>query len=134
MGRRAMSRDWRPWSLRTWEERDDLEKVELVFDMLTGGRIPEGVHLGNQPKLSKDEAWSAVWFLQEVARILPDTIDRCDECNNLYEADYSDPGYIDDTDDTLWKQTNFTKDQIKAHAHMHFCSWGCFRRRVCRAG
>jgi hypothetical protein len=113
---------------RAWEieEADtDLDVVERVFDMLIGKELPEGVCLEHQPNLTEEEAFSVVWFLQEVSRVLPDTIDRCNYCGLLYNAECTSPGYIDDTDDWFWKETEFTEDEIKSVAHQHFCSWGC---------
>ncbi len=103
---------------------DDLAEVQQVYDMLTG-KLPEGVRLQHPPELPGNEAWAVIWFLQEVSRVLPDTIDRCDYCGNLYDGGETSPGYIDDTDDWFWEETTFTEQQVKSVASEHFCSWQC---------
>lgn len=65
----------------------DLELVEELYDFLTG-ECPDCIHLarGHQPKLSQKKAFAIIWYLQEHLRVLPDNIERCDNCGNLYDS------------------------------------------------
>ena len=47
------------------QEQDELEKIEELMDMLTGDQLPEGMNIKCQPQLSRRQASSVVWFLQE---------------------------------------------------------------------
>ncbi len=38
-------------------------------------------------KLTPKKAFSIIWYLQEHFSILPDTIERCDVCNNLFDSE-----------------------------------------------
>ena len=63
------------------------DKVNELFKYLTDEEIPEGVVVNSRPKLSPNKAWSLIWFLQEVTRCLPDYIERCDVCGQLYDSE-----------------------------------------------
>ncbi|KKL03962.1 hypothetical protein LCGC14_2620850 [marine sediment metagenome] len=63
-----------------------VEKVNELFEFLTDEKIPEGVCIKSRPKLSPNKAWSLIWFLQEVTHCLPDHIERCDVCGELYDS------------------------------------------------
>ena len=64
-----------------------LDEVRELFEMLTGGQLPDGMHLTEQPQLSAKAAFGVVYFLQEHLRLLPDTIELCAECEQVYESD-----------------------------------------------
>ena len=63
------------------------DKVNELFKFLTDEEIPDGVVMKSRPKLSSNKAWSLIWFLQEVTRCLPDHIERCDACGDLYDSE-----------------------------------------------
>ena len=63
------------------------DKVDELFKYLTDEQIPTGVMVRSRPTLSSNKAWNLIWFLQEVTRCLPDTIERCDICGELYDSD-----------------------------------------------
>lgn len=63
------------------------DKVTELYEYLTDEKIPEGIHVGSRPKLSKNKAWSLIWFLQEVTHCLPGHIEKCDVCGELYDTD-----------------------------------------------
>lgn len=66
---------------------DDLNKVNELYEYLTGGKMPDGVTC-KMPKLSNSVAFDVIWFLQEVTCCLPDNIEQCRECECLFNSDY----------------------------------------------
>lgn len=68
-------------------ELSDLEWVEELFEFLQGD-VPEEKTLapGHRVKLTADQAYSIIWFLQERFPLLPDQIEKCDTCDNLYDS------------------------------------------------
>ncbi len=80
----------------------DLEVCEQVFAFLRGV-VPDGHRIDpdHVPKLTADQAWTVLHFIQELHRQLPDHIERCDRCEELYDANsaggflgYGDPPYL----------------------------------------
>ena len=69
---------------RKW---DDLEWLEEFYKFLQGD-IPEGMRLirGHKPKMSEKKAFAIIWYLQEHFPILPDHIERCDNCGDLFNS------------------------------------------------
>jgi len=69
------------------ESWDDLQWVEEFFGFLKG-RTPDNINLrrGHIPKMSEKKAFSIIWYLQGHFRILPDNIEKCSNCLELYDA------------------------------------------------
>ena len=65
----------------------DLEWIEEFYEFLQG-EIPENISLlrGYRPKMTAKKAFTIIWYLQEHLSILPDTIEKCDVCNGLYDS------------------------------------------------
>jgi len=63
------------------------DKVNELYEFLADGKLPNGVVIKSCPKLSRNKAWNVIWFLQEVTRCLPDHIEKCDVCGELYDSD-----------------------------------------------
>jgi len=65
----------------------DLELVEEFYEFLQG-KIPESIisTRGYSPKMTQKKAFTIIWYLQEHFSILPDSIERCDNCGGLYDA------------------------------------------------
>ncbi len=65
----------------------DLYWIEEFYNFLQG-EVPEELSItrGHQPKLSEKKANHVIWYLQEHLKILPDNIDRCDNCGNLFDS------------------------------------------------
>lgn len=83
------------------EERDDLETTEDLFSLLQG-TLPKGYEIPDDhiPKLSADQAWTVIWYLQGLYWQPGDAIDRCEVCGDLYDSgcegdslDYGEPPY-----------------------------------------
>ena len=64
-----------------------LEQVQSLMDMLTGEPIDEKImHLAHQPKLTRKEAFSMVYYLQEEMHLIPDRFEMCSKCEVLYDS------------------------------------------------
>lgn len=76
---------------------NDMERIEKFFSFLQGD-VPPHVQMSDDttPKLTPDQAWSVIWFLQEVCHVLPVKFQRCDCCGDLYDSyrggDYNEAG------------------------------------------
>lgn len=65
----------------------DLEKVDEFYRFLMG-ELPGSIHLPkvHKPKLTSKKAFAIIWYLQEHFSILPDSIEKCDNCESLYDS------------------------------------------------
>lgn len=77
---------------RNW---DDEEWITEFYGFLQG-ELPNGIRLGKKGtlKLTPDQAFSIIWYLQEHFPILPDNIDKCSVCDRLYDS-YSEGWYCE---------------------------------------
>ncbi len=64
----------------------ELDRVIEIYEYLAGGDMPGGVTCW-QPKMSRKHAFDVIWFLQEVTHCLPDHIEKCKGCDNLFDTD-----------------------------------------------
>ena len=104
----------------------ELEQIQAFMDMLTGESLPDGMIMARQPHLSRQEAFSVVWFLQEHLRVLPDHYEICHVCAELFDARRG--GYsVDGTDnpDEWHQDIGVTKEMLKQHDGAMFCSEQC---------
>lgn len=62
----------------------DLEWINEFYDFLQG-EIPKTILIKNPVKLNPEEAYSIIWYLQEHFSLLPDHIEKCDNCNQLFD-------------------------------------------------
>ena len=76
--------------LKNNSNRDDsdLDKVDEFYRFLTGEITPESLSFirGHAPKMTEKKAFTIIWYLQEYLAILPDNIERCSECGDLYNC------------------------------------------------
>lgn len=70
------------------------DKMQVLYEYLLGEELPESVHC-KMPKLSHGQAFSVIWFLQEIMRCLPDNIEQCQSCKELFDTD-SEGYHLDD--------------------------------------
>jgi len=75
------------------QEWTDLEWMDEFYKFLQG-EVPEKISIGrgHQPKLSDKKANTIIWYLQEHMRVLPDNIEKCDNCKELFDS-YSEGIY-----------------------------------------
>ncbi len=57
---------------------DACEKVRRFYEYLKGEF---------RPKLSQNKAFGLIYYLQETMQCLPDTIEKCDVCGDLFNTD-----------------------------------------------
>lgn len=71
-------------------EKTDRDRVEELFLFLKG-EIPDGVTIGPEsvPKLTDKQAWTVVWYLGNQYWAVPDTIERCGVCGEIYDTEES---------------------------------------------
>lgn len=91
------------------------EAVEMFFDFLQGLDCPERLTIKHQPHLTAEEAFSVIYYLQEIMEILPDNYEMCRECGSIYDADWEGAAISEDTtvinEDGEEVPGNFTADQ-----------------------
>ncbi len=107
-------------------EKIGLEQIEEFMDMLTGGELPEGILMPRQPQLSRGEAFSVIWFLQEHLRVLDDSIEMCGVCEELF--DYHCGGFIvdgSDEPDDWHRDIGVTSEMLEKNDGYKFCSSEC---------
>jgi hypothetical protein len=80
----------------------DLEWCEELYQWLQGEPIEGQIPNGFKPKLTPNSAFRVIWFLQEHLRVIPDNIERCQNCNDLYDT-YSEGTHIENS----YKNMNF---------------------------
>jgi len=110
-------------------EQIGLEQIEEFMDMLTGTGLPDGMRMPCQPQLSRKEAFSIIWFLQEHMRVLPDNIEQCGVCEELFDCDHE--GFIvdgSDEPDDWHRDISVTREMLKQNSGAKFCSMGCEHR------
>ncbi len=106
--------------------RITLEQIQEFMTMLTGGDLPDGMTLADQPALTPRAAFSVIWFLQEHLRVLPDHIEQCCVCGELFDADCD--GHIvadDDAADPWTKDQGIDPAWIDRYQGVKFCSESC---------
>ncbi len=71
-------------------EWDDLEWVEEFYSFLQG-EMPDKIQIarGHAPKMSAKKAMTIIWYLQEHFPILPSTIEKCSNCDGLFNTNSS---------------------------------------------
>lgn len=62
------------------------EAVQMFFEFLQGTNCPEKLTPKNQPHLTAEEAFSVIYYLQEVMEILPDKYEMCRKCGCIYDT------------------------------------------------
>jgi hypothetical protein len=66
------------------KEWSDLQWVQEFYDFMRGTN-PESI--GGKPmKLNDTTAFRIIWYLQEHFAIIPDTIEKCTSCKELYDS------------------------------------------------
>lgn len=68
-------------------DEKDLERANELFEFLQG-RLPEGICVpkSHKPKLTAAQAWTVIWHLGNEYWQVPDTIQRCGVCGDLFDS------------------------------------------------
>lgn len=86
----------------TSEKKTPLETVEELYRLLTDHEVPDGWTIGNlPPKMTGEQAFSLIWYLQEGPRCLPDHIERCGGCGDLFDSYCEHSEYVQARGHTL---------------------------------
>lgn len=77
-----MGRSWGKIDLQKicWQDMNNL------YEFLQGKYCPGGLTQKAQPHLTADEAFSVIYYLQEIMEVLPDEYEACRECGCLYDT------------------------------------------------
>ncbi len=78
------------------DKPSNLERMEEVFAFLQG-QMPDTIHIENKskiPNLTPDQAWTVLWYLGNEYWQVPDYIERCDVCGDLFDSE-SGGGYTE---------------------------------------
>lgn len=59
------------------------------FFMFLQGKCPDTMNVKEMPNLTKQQAFSVIYYLQEHLPVFPDTIEKCDRCGELFDLFYS---------------------------------------------
>ncbi len=69
------------------ENAEIFPKVKELYEFMRTGKSP-GETSGLQPmNLTAKQAFDIIWLLQEQLHILPDSFERCDGCDDLFDSD-----------------------------------------------
>lgn len=70
------------------KDSTDMDWVKEFYEFLKGEKLPKEIQImrGHQPKMSAKKAFTIIWYLQEHFCVLPDTIEKCDVCDKLYNT------------------------------------------------
>ena len=71
-----------------------LDEVKVFFAWLQGTPY-KNMSLSSQPRLSPEEAFSIIYVLQEELHLIPDTIEMCLKCKELFDTK-TEGRYIDE--------------------------------------
>ncbi len=82
----------------TEEEVNWLDKCNVLYDFLLGHRLPKGFVGVKMPNLSPQKAFAVIYILQEAIGVLPDSIEQCSSCGNLFDSDNAGTYGGDDSD------------------------------------
>jgi len=65
-------------------------QVEVIDQLhrFLQGEVPDGYRIGEErvPKLTADQAWTVIWYVQELHQQLSVEIERCDVCGEIYDS------------------------------------------------
>ena len=105
-----------------------IEQVRELYAMLTGGELPDGWRMPEQPQLTPRAAFAVIWFLQERLRILPDHYERCKNCDEVFDTDYGGQVCVDDVDEydqEAYGALDVSAEELRQFAGMQFCDVEC---------
>lgn len=106
-------------------ERSDLEEIEEFYKLLVEHEIPDGYRMPNlPPRMTGEQAFSLIWFLQERLRCLPDNIKRCGCCDSLADEHSEFVRYVKSKKEFLCEscyQAEQAYECCGAHCDNHDC-------------
>ena len=76
------------------EEREKTLEQLQIFHKFLQGTIPEGVSTCKIKKMNAKQAFTVIWFLQEVCQLIDGSFEMCDNCYMLFDS-WSEGCYIE---------------------------------------
>lgn len=76
-------------------EKITLEQVQEFHNWLQGKSCPDDIEFAHLLKLTPEEAFCVIYYLQEEFGILPDNYEMCQECKGIYDS-YNEGAYINE--------------------------------------
>jgi len=70
-----------------------LEQTENLYRFLQG-QVPDCLTLETPPALTKGQAFSVIYYLQEILHIIPDKYEKCRECGDLFDSELEGCSYL----------------------------------------
>ena len=94
-----------------------LEQVQELVDFLAGEFIPDGWQIPTPPTLTRQQAFSVVYYLQERLYIVTDHFEMCVVCEQVADTHYGGV-FVSDDDftDSVAEEMGITPDEIEQHA------------------
>ena len=93
------------------------EQVQELVNFLAGGFIPDGWVIPTPPTLTRQQAFSVVYYLQERLHIIPDRFEMCEVCEQVEDRRYGGISVSDDDlEDSIAEDMGITLDEIEQHA------------------
>ena len=66
---------------------ENYEIVSELMEILTTGEPPEGFHMDDMPPaMTREQAFSIVYLLQEKFAVIVDHIEMCEVCGNIFDT------------------------------------------------
>jgi hypothetical protein len=77
-------------------DRSEMYEFMQEFYNFLQGEAPETISVKDDrmPKLTPDQAFAVIWYLQEHMGVLPDCMEQCNDCGDVFNQD-CDGGYIE---------------------------------------
>jgi len=77
-------------------DREEMYKLMEEFFNFLQGKQPDEISIEDSklPKLTPDQAFNVIWYLQEHMGVLPDCMEQCHDCGDIFNQDFSG-GYIE---------------------------------------
>ena len=81
---------------KSYGQQPSLEDVTTFFDWLQGKKL-DNFNLEFQPNLTPEQAFAIIYIMQEGLGVLPDNIEMCCQCKELYNSDLGGSTIDEDT-------------------------------------
>jgi len=69
------------------EDGEIFPLVEGFYDFLQGNSVPGTFWIGSKPNLTPEQAFSVIYILQQHLHVLPESFEKCDGCDRLFNSD-----------------------------------------------
>lgn len=68
-------------------ENIEIEQVEQFYNWLQGISCPKELITDTKLNLTDDQAFSIIYYLQEIFEVIPDKFEKCKDCGCLYDSE-----------------------------------------------